>query len=205
MKNLSNYCLVAGLVVACFSCNNSGQQDSVKDAKDSNTVKIDSTKNDSTASAAATMPASVSQDDATFVVNTANAGMTEVQAGQMAEQKGMGKDVKDYGAMMVKDHTAAGDKLKALAASKNITLPSSISPEMQKNLDDLQKKDGKDFDKAYMNMMVDDHKKVISMFEDESKKGTDADIRAFADNTLHTLKTHLEKAEECKKMMKGGM
>ncbi|HEY8971118.1 MAG TPA: DUF4142 domain-containing protein, partial [Puia sp.] len=149
------------------------------------------------------IPASVSKDDATFVVNTANANMTEIQLGQLAQQKGTMKDVKDYGAMMEKDHTAAGDKLKALAMQKNITLPSTISPEMQKNVDDLQKKNGKDFDKAYINMMVDDHKKVISSFEDESKKGSDADIRAFADSTLHTLRHHLQEAEKCKKMEKG--
>jgi len=66
-----------------------------------------------------------------------------------------------------------------------------------------KKKNGKDFDKAYINMMVDDHKKVISSFEDESKKGSDADIRAFADSTLHTLRHHLQEAEKCKKMEKG--
>jgi putative membrane protein len=155
-----------------------------------------------TTTATPSIPPSVSKGDQQFAVDAANAGMTEVQAGQMAQQKGMGKDVKDYGAMMVKDHTAAADKLKLVASSKNITLPSAISPEMQKNLDDLQKKEGKDFDKAYINMMVSDHKKVISAFEDESKNGSDADIRGFADSTLHTLRHHLDEAEKCNKMLK---
>lgn len=202
MKSLFNYCATAAIAITCFSCGNSGAQDATKDAKDSNAVKIDSGSKDSVAQTTPVIPATVSKDDASFVVYTANAGMTEVQAGQLAQQKGMAKDVKDYGAMMEKDHTAAGDKLKALAASKNITLPTAISPEMQKNLDDLQKKSGADFDKAYIDMMVDDHKKVISMFEDESKKGSDADIKAFADATLHTLRGHLQEAEKCKKMMK---
>ncbi len=35
--------------------------------------------------------------------------------------------MKDFGAMMVKDHSAANDKLKTLASSKNITLPTSAS------------------------------------------------------------------------------
>lgn len=199
MKNLSNYCAAAALAIACFSCNN-GTPDATKDAKDSNSARIDSGSKDTLAQTTPAIPATVSKDDASFVVNTANAGMTEVQLGQLAQQKGTAKDVKEYGAMMEKDHTAAGDKLKTLAASKNITLPSAISPEMQKNIDDMQQKSGKEFDKAYINMMVDDHKKVISMFEDEAKKGSDADIRAFADATLHTLKIHLQDAEKCKKM-----
>jgi putative membrane protein len=202
MQKLSNLCLSASIAFFAISCNNS-QSDATTDAKDSNMTKMDSTGHDTAgAGSTSTIPASVSKDDATFVVNTADAGMTEVQLGQLAQQKGMAKDVKDYGAMMEKDHTAAGDKLKALAASKNITLPTAISPDMQKNIDDLQKKSGKDFDKAYISMMVDDHKKVISSFEDESKKGTDSDIRAFADSTLHTLRHHLQEAEKCKKMQK---
>jgi putative membrane protein len=198
MKNHVNLWLGAGLLIACMSCNNGAQND-VSDAKDSNNAKIDSTRIDSTH--AAVMPATVSKDDAAFVVNAANAGMMEVQLGQQAEQKGVAKDVKAYGAMMVKDHTAAGDKLKMLAASKNITVPAAVSPDMQKDIDDFQNKQGKDFDKAYINKMVDDHKKVITLFENESKNGSDTDIRAFADSTLHTLRTHLSKAEECHKMM----
>ena len=204
MKNLSNYCAVAVLAFSFASCGG-GQPDAAKDAKDSNMVKMDSTGtvNDSSKmQTTSSIPTTVSKDDATFVVNTANAGMTEIQAGTMAGQKGMAKDVKEYGAMMIKDHTMAADKLKAVAASKNITLPPAISPDMQKNLDDLQKKDGKDFDKAYLSMMVDDHKKVISMFEDEAKNGSDADIKAFANSTLPTLRHHLDEAQKCEKMSK---
>jgi putative membrane protein len=201
MKNLFKFCTIGALALLCFSCGNSGQSDDTQAAKDSNATKMDSTGTGTT-TATPSIPPSVSKGDQEFAVNTANAGMTEIQAGQMAQQKGMAKDVKAYGAMMIKDHTAAADKLKMIAAAKNITLPSAISPEMQKNLDDLQKKEGKDFDKAYIDMMVSDHKKVISAFEDESKNGSDADIRGFADSTLHTLRHHLDEAEKCNKMMK---
>ena len=200
MKKLSNYCLAGALALFCFSCNNNSSSDSTQAAKDSNATKMDSAAaGDSTGKAA--IPATVSKGDQDFAVNAANAGMTEIQAGQLAQTQGVAKDVKAYGAMMVEDHTAAADKLKTLAAQKNITLPTSVSNDMQKNLDDLKAKSGKAFDKAYIDMMVSDHKKVISAFEDESKNGSDADVRAFADSTLHTLRHHLDAAEKCKKMM----
>jgi putative membrane protein len=195
MKKLSIYLLSGVLALLCFSCNN-GEPSSTEAAKDSNATKM----NDSASVNA--MASTVSKADQNFAVDAANAGMTEVQAGQLAEQKGMEKEVKDYGRMMVRDHTEAADRLKAIASTKNITLPAAISPDMQKNLDDLQAKTGKDFDKAYLDRMVSDHKKVISAFEDESKNGSDADIRAFADSTLHTLRHHLDEAEKCSKMMK---
>jgi len=199
MKSLFSYGAILAISFACFSCNG-GEPDSTKDAKDTNAVKMDSTG--TTEHTTPSIPASVSKDDAQFVVNIANAGMTEVQLGQLAQQKGIARDVKEYGAMMIKDHTAAGDKLKGIASSKNITMPATISPGMQQNIDDLQKKSDKDFDKAYINLMIDDHKKVIDLFEAESKNGSDADIRAFADNTLHTLRMHLAEAQKCGRMMK---
>jgi putative membrane protein len=196
MKSLSIY-FIACFVLATVGCNN-GASNSADAAKDSNNVKMDSTAADSTAKL---IPSTVSRADQDFAVNTAIAGMTEIQAGQIAEQKTAAKDVKEYAELMVKDHTAAADKLKAIATQKNITLPATLTPDAQKDLDNLQQETGKKFDKDYMAMMVSDHKKVISAFEDESKNGSDADIRAFADSTLHTLRVHLEKAEKCEKMM----
>jgi putative membrane protein len=195
MKSLSIYLMIGSFILAGVSCNNSSN--SADAAKDSNAVKMDSTAADSTAK----IPSTVSRADQDFAVNTAIAGMAEVQAGQMAEQKTKAKDVKEYAEMMVKDHTAAADKLKAIATQKNITLPQTLTPDVQKDLDNLQQETGKKFDKDYMAMMVSDHKKVIGAFENESKNGSDADIRAFADSTLHTLRVHLEKAEKCENMM----
>jgi putative membrane protein len=195
MKSLSIYLMIGSFILAGVSCNNSSN--SADAAKDSNAVKMDSTAADSTAK----IPSTVSRADQDFAVNTAIAGMAEVQAGQMAEQKTKAKDVKEYAEMMVKDHTAAGDKLKTIATQKNITLPQTLTPDVQKDLDNLQQETGKKFDKDYMAMMVSDHKKVIGAFENESKNGSDADIRAFADSTLHTLRVHLDKAEKCENMM----
>jgi putative membrane protein len=196
MKSLSIY-FIACFVLATVGCNN-GASNSADAAKDSNNVKMDSTAADSTAKL---IPSTVSRADQDFAVNTAIAGMTEIQAGQIAEQKTAAKDVKEYAELMVKDHTAAADKLKAIATQKNITLPATLTPDAQKDLNNLQQETGKKFDKDYMAMMVSDHKKVIGAFENESKNGSDADIRAFADSTLHTLRVHLDKAEKCEKMM----
>jgi putative membrane protein len=195
MKQLSIYLLSGALALACFSCGNN-QPSSTDAAKDSNATKM----SDSNSTNA--MASTVSKADQNFAVDAANGGMTEVKAGQMAEEKGMAKDVKEYGKMMVKDHTELADKLKGIATSKNITLPATVSPEMQKDLDDLDKKSGKDFDKAFLDMMVSDHKKVISAFQDEAKNGSDADIRAFADSSLHILQHHLDDAQKCQKMEK---
>src|ERR1700755_1689586 len=95
MKNLFKLSAVGAFAVLCFSCGNGGGADSTTAAKDSNANKMDST-GAGTTNATPTIPPSVSKADQQFAVDAADAGMTEVQAGQMAQQKGMAKDVKAY-------------------------------------------------------------------------------------------------------------
>jgi len=195
MKKLSTYVLITALYIL-QACNNNDNKDSVDKANDANEKK-DTTAMTSDAKKD-TMATPVNDDVAKFAVKVANAGMTEVELGKMAQEKGS-KSVKEYGAMMVKDHTKAGNELKSLAAEKNITLPSAVSDEMRKHIDDLGKKSGKDFDKDYIGMMVSDHKDVIDGFEDMAKNSKGSAFKNFAVKTLPTLYKHLGAAKAIEK------
>ncbi|MGB3065316.1 DUF4142 domain-containing protein [Sphingobacterium thalpophilum] len=147
-------------------------------------------------------PVAVNESDAKFVTEAANGGMAEVELGELAQQKAQHADVKAFGEMMVKDHSKANDELKTLAQSKNITLPAAVSSEQQKVKDDLSKKSGADFDEAYIDEMIKDHEKDIKLFEDASKNLADAELKAFVDKTLPTLRSHLDHCKSVKEKMK---
>ena len=115
--------------------------------------------------------------------------------------KASNPQVKRFAQMMIDDHTKANDELKALAQSKSIELPQDIGKH-QKDYDKLAKLSGSDFDKAYVDAMVKDHKEDVVMFEKESKKGDDADTQAWAAKTLTTLQMHLQHAQDLQKSMK---
>jgi len=106
-------------------------------------------------------------------------------------QRALDPAVKDFGQKMASDHTAANAQLKKLAESKLVNLPDSVSPEEHTALGKLEGLTGADFDKAYSRMMVKDHETDISDFQKEIKKGQDADVKAFAEQTLPTLQHHL--------------
>ena len=148
----------------------------------------------------ATTAANVSETDRKFIMEAASGGMMEVQAGQLAAQNAGNDRVKSFGNMMVQDHTNANNELKALATSKNITLPDSMMTKHRKHIDMLKTKTGKDFDKAYMNMMVMDHNEDVSKFQSESKNAKDPDLKAFASKTVPVLRTHLDSAKAINKM-----
>src|ERR1035437_7234370 len=59
---------------------------------------------------------SMDNKDESFFKNAAEGGMAEVNDGKLAQDKGASQAVKDFGAMMVKDHSAANEKLTSLAA-----------------------------------------------------------------------------------------
>jgi putative membrane protein len=127
--------------------------------------------------------------DAAFYKKAAEAGMYEIDAGKQAQEKGTSQAVKDFGAMMVKDHTAAADKLQALAASKNISLPTSASVGEMASEAKLDVLSGK----AYIKSQIKAHRGAVALFKKEISTGQDADAKAFATATLPTLKMHLRK------------
>jgi putative membrane protein len=144
--------------------------------------------------------------DAQFVRQAAEGGMMEVAKGKLATQKGSHEGVKQFGQRMVDDHTKANDELKSIASGKNITLPGDTpKPPMQAAMAKLEKLDGAAFDRAYVDDQVRDHEKTIALFEREAKSGKDAELKAFAEKTLPTLKEHLTAVRDLKsKVAKGG-
>jgi putative membrane protein len=183
-----------------LACNNGGK-DSVEKADSANEAKMDTTSADTSNTSNKPMIA-VDQSTSDFMVKVADVGMTEVKLGGIAQDKATSKRVKDFGEMMTKDHTKAGDELKDLGRQKNVTLPSAIGDDHQKKIDDLNKKTGKDFDRAYIDAMVDGHQSAVSDFEKASKNTKDPDIKAWVDKTLPTLQMHLDSAKAIKKAIR---
>lgn len=132
---------------------------------------------------------------AEFVRTAADDGMAEVQLGNLALQKASSQAVKDFAQMMISDHSKANDELKDLATGDNITIPSSVTEDRQDDIEKLSQLSGSEFDKEYMDMMVDDHQKTVSQFEDASESVTDPQMKAWIDKTLPTLRHHLEMAK----------
>ncbi|TLV01461.1 DUF4142 domain-containing protein [Dyadobacter luticola] len=193
MKIASTFLTLATIAMlsGCGSKSNEAT-DTTEYADSTNEAKADSSGSDTTAAAA--------EGDADFAVKAANGGMAEVALSKIAEEKATDPKVKDFAKQMVTDHTKANDELKALAASKNITLPSAPNEEKQKAAADLGSKSGKDFDKAYVSQMKKDHDETVKLFEDAQKDLKDAELKAFVDKTLPVIKAHAEHAKSLDKM-----
>lgn len=134
----------------------------------------------------------LSAADREFITRAAQGNSMEVAAGKLAVQRALDPAVKEFGQQLVTDHSANNDTLKTLAGSKQMNLPDTDSQEGHTKLGKLEGLNGTEFDKAFSQMMVKDHTADISEFQKEAKKkDADADVKAYAEQTLPTLRHHL--------------
>jgi putative membrane protein len=137
--------------------------------------------------------------DHDFILAAAQGGMTEVKLGELAVQKGLRDDVKAFGQMMVKDHTAINGDLKALAAQKGVTLPASLDAKHQRMVDKMAALTGAEFDAAYIADMIKDHQMDAKEFKAVSAATKDADIKSFVDKSIPVVAEHLKRITAMKK------
>jgi putative membrane protein len=143
----------------------------------------------------------LSRGDAHFVKEASQGGLMEVRLGQTAKDHASSPDVKNYGEMLVKDHTKANEKLSQLASEKGVNLAKEVEPKHTDMIKDMEAKNGADFDRAFIEHAVKDHRKDIAEFEKASRDLNDSELKAFATETLPTLRNHLAEAERIAKSL----
>ena len=130
-----------------------------------------------------------------FASQVAVIGKAEIELGQIALQNTKDENVRKYAERMIKDHSAADKKLKAIAAKENLQLPQSLDQEHESLKMKLQGMSGEQFDREYVKAMAKGHDKAVALFESASQQPQmPAELKQFAASTLPTLEQHKEMA-----------
>lgn len=162
-------------------------------------------KNDDTMAGAAgtTGSAGTSADvDREWVQDQLADGDAEVKLGRLAQERGASADVRAFGAMMVEKHTMAGTELKRIATRHNVAPEPDAHDDHDDLFDRLSKLSGEEFDRVYLDAMVDAHKDAIDALEDKAgKKDEHADVIEWATKTLPEVKQHLERAKSLRERL----
>ena len=134
--------------------------------------------------------------DQQFVNLAAQTDMVEANLGQLAQDAASAQPVKDYGQMLVTDHTADFKQLQTVATQANITLSTAIDAEHNKAMiTPFQKLKGKQFDTRYIHEMVAGHTKALAVYKKEASDATDPTIKSYAQNAIPVLQKHLDNAK----------
>lgn len=206
MKRTLLFLLVFGLAsIGCSSNkaaeNNSSNQGAAQPASTDNSSQNSS----STASNSASSANPSGQDsDQQFLTEAVQGNRAEVELGKMVAAKAHDPSVKQFAQLMVKDHTDALNQLQQLAQQKNINVPEGLPPDAQDLRSKLQNDTGKQFDKDYMDGMVQDHQKDVQSFQDASQNAKDPDVKQLATKLTPTLQKHLAKAQQIDQKLNSG-
>lgn len=133
-----------------------------------------------------------------FVKEAAQNDMFEIQSSQLASAKMQGGG-QAFAKQMVTDHTKTTNELQGLAETANIPLPAAMSNSQEDMLNKLKTLNGDDFSKQYVRDQVSAHKTAASLFHRYSSGGRNAQIKAWAGQTVPTLQRHLDMANALNK------
>lgn len=163
--------------------------------------------NDANESASATYKSKqpeiyIDNEDKQFITDAAIKNMAEIELGKLAIQKGVDKKVKNFGTLLIKQHTKMGTRLRKTADQKKISLPAEIDSATKKDLATLSAYSGKAFDKAYIYYMINNHETDVKFFEYAAKHVVDKDLKKVASKNLLVLHRHQYALNGIKAIMK---
>ena len=134
------------------------------------------------------------RDSQSFIKNAIEGNNAEVDVGKLAVEKGQSDAVKQFGAMLAKDHAAANAKAQDVAKQLDVTPPTGTSLGQKATYAKLKILQGASFDKSFAKSMVSDHQGDIKEYQKEAAKNDAAG--AYAKESLPTLQKHLQEAQQ---------
>ena len=192
--------LTLGFAISCTnsreSSSNTGPEKNSLPTPSSNTMATSANNTSASSNTNSTLA------EENFWTTAAEGGIAEVEMGRIASQKAQNPEVKKFAQMMVADHTKANNELKAAAGKKKVKLPETYGPNQKSTIDELNRLTGADFDREYVQAMVDDHTADVALFEDQAQDDSDPEAKAFAAKTLPVLKKHLDAIKAIQTKMK---
>lgn len=133
--------------------------------------------------------------DQDFLTRAASSNQFEIALGTQALKQSENDAIKQYGQMLIDDHTKVLAELEAAAAAKKLDLPSAMEENQASILKSLSVLSGADFDNAFKNVAIKTHENAIALFENAADNLNDQELRSWAGEKVPSLRNHLEKAK----------
>ncbi|POY37312.1 DUF305 domain-containing protein [Solitalea longa] len=197
-KNLVLFAAAAGFTL--LSCNQKSEkkETTVDSAGYVTNTTVDTSTTEHAGSEIPDAGTSDMKDDDKFLAESYQDGIFEIEAAKLAQKNAASAEVKSLAKTIETDHTKANQQISELAIKNSITLTNTLTDKKQSKYNDLAALSGKDFDKKYVNEMVDCHDDAIDAFEKKSKNANSPEIQDFVVKTLPALTAHKAKADVLK-------
>jgi len=180
------FSLMIIFVLSLMACNESSSTKNEKEPE-----KVAEEKNDAKFSGAG-------EKDAAALTDAFSSSLFEKELSDSIRAMSTNKQIKGLADSMSMAHAKLNDQMKDLAGKKAISLPATLSSDQYEKIRKIVDKKPSDQTKDYVNELIDGHKNAISLFEKKAAECTDPDIKSWFENTLPSLRHHLDMVQNYK-------
>jgi putative membrane protein len=181
--------LMSAMAVAQYPAGGAGQQQPNMPSQQPTTPTTGTTGPDSLANQQASA-------DQAFVRKALEGGAAEIQLGQLAQQKSQSEDVKQFAQKMVEEHTQLSEQMKPVAQQLGVKEPKGPSKKDKQLMAKLEGLSGPQFDEAYIQAMVKDHKEDLKEFKNEAQSALNQNVKQAAQQGAGVISQHLQMIEQ---------
>ena len=134
-----------------------------------------------------------------FLNDAIQSDIGELKLAQLVQQKAQDPSVRAYAATLSTDYAEAKAKAEALAQKVGLLPPTQPRPSLQQEYSRLAGLSGQSFDRAFVQVMIDDHRRSIASYNEASHVSRNPEVVDLARTVLPDLKKHLELAQLLKR------
>jgi putative membrane protein len=147
-----------------------------------------------------------------FAIQASKRNAAEIELGTLALERAQSSDVMQFAQMMVNDHTEGFNKLKDAVAAHGGAVDRELPDESEELLERLKTFRGADFDREYMDAMVDAHQEMRGMVSGRlndakrmttSPSGLEAAVDQWTETALPKVEAHLARAAQIRNALRG--
>lgn len=144
------------------------------------------------------------QQQSSFLERAAQDNVAEMELAEMAQERAASEDVKYYAKLLQSSHEVANERLRNIAEQQNVELPDEPNEQQKQTAEKLSNLEGEQFDRQYLQAMIEDHKKAIELFKQQAQSGQSPEVQQYAKQTLPALQAHLEMAQQIEQQVGSG-
>ena len=144
----------------------------------------------------ATTTVPLNEADSKFILDAAAFILGEIAYASTADSLATTVKVKAFAHLLREDHTAMLAELRKLADDHHVALPEQATAAVITDNETLSKLKGGEFDRLFLQHVIDDHKAMILLFDAEAAVVQDDDLRAWVAKIRPNLQAEATKAQQ---------
>lgn len=138
-----------------------------------------------------------------FVANAIACDTAEIKFAEKAVKQAKSEDVRKFAQKIIDNHTKNRESLLDAARDMKVGVVEGFDKEKKEKIDRILKLEGSDFDKEYIDCMVEAHEKALRQYEKWAKDSENEKLQGATRKAVPVLKEHLEEARRLQKTLKG--